>query len=58
MHRDFKSHTVVFKSEVEELQKTIYDLKKQVKDLQSKMSVQVPATLDLEDDKTAKARKK
>lgn len=54
----FSNYPVVFKSEVEELQKTIYDLKKQVKDLQSKMSVQVPATLDLEDDKTAKARKK
>lgn len=54
----FANYPVVFKSEVEELQKTIYDLKKQVKDLQSKMSVQVPATLDLEDDKAAKARKK
>lgn len=54
----FANYPVVFKSEVEELQKTIYDLKKQVKELQSKVSVQGTATLDLDDDKTAKARKK
>lgn len=54
----FENLPVVFKSEIEELHKTIYDLKKQVKDLQSKLTVGgVPAT-DSEDEKGAKARKK
>lgn len=35
----FANTPVVFKSEVEELQKTIHDLKKQVKDLQSKIAM-------------------
>jgi polyhydroxyalkanoate synthase subunit PhaE len=52
----FSNMPVVFKSEIEDLQKTIYDLKKQVKDLQSKVSTQVVA--DLDEDKSAKARKK
>ena len=54
----FANMPVVFKSEIEDLQKTIYDLKKQVKDLQSKLSTQAPAGLEFEDDKAAKARKK
>lgn len=36
----FSNYPVVFKSEVEELEKTIYDLKKQVKELQNKLTVQ------------------
>lgn len=54
----FASYPVVFKSEVEELQKTIYDLKKQVKDLQSKVSTQPITAVEADEDKTAKARKK
>ena len=52
----FANIPVVFKSEVEDLQKTIYDLKKQVKELQSKVSGQAVAETD--EDKQAKARKK
>lgn len=52
----FQNFPVVFKSEVEEMQKTIYDLKKQVKELQTKLSMQpVDAS---EEDKNGKARKK
>lgn len=50
----FENYPVVFKSEVEELQKTIYDLKKQVKELQTKLSI---SSVDADDEK-AKNRKK
>lgn len=50
----FENYPVVFKSEVEELQKTIYDLKKQVKELQTKLSI---STVDADDEKV-KSRKK
>jgi len=53
----FANMPVVFKSEIEELQKTIYDLKKQVKELQSKFS-QVAVGSESDEDKQAKARKK
>lgn len=53
----FANFPIVFKSDVEDLQKTIYDLKKQVKELQAKLAV-APVTLELEEDKTLKARKK
>lgn len=50
---------VVLKSDVEELQKTIYDLKKQVKELQSKLSLNGGTTVDLlADDKNGKKIKK
>jgi hypothetical protein len=39
----FRNYPIVFKSELEDLHKTIYDLRKQVKDLQSKLSMQEPA---------------
>lgn len=53
----FANFPVVFKSEVEDLQKTIYDLKKQVKDLQTKLAMHNAANVELfEEDK--KARKK
>lgn len=54
----FENFPVVFKSEVEELQKNIYDLKKQVKELQTKLAMHNAATVELEDDKNGKARKK
>jgi len=53
----FANMPVVFKSEIEELQKTIYDLKKQVKDLQSKGNSMVPAGIEFEEDKNAKRKK-
>lgn len=53
----FSNMPLVFKSEVEDLQKTIYDLKKQVKELQSKISSQ-PAAHESDDDKKAKSHKK
>lgn len=54
----FGNMPVVFKSEVEELQKSIYDLKKQVKELQAKLSGQSAHAVESEEDKHAKARKK
>ena len=55
----FSHYPVVFKSEVEELQKTIYDLKKQIKELNSKMNGAGIGALELaDDDRSAKSRKK
>jgi hypothetical protein len=54
----FANIPVVFKSEVEDLQKTIYDLKKQVKELQSKLAIQGTAVSESDEDKAAKTRKK
>lgn len=55
----FENFPVVFKSEVEDLQKTVYELKKQVKELQTKLAMHNAANVELfEDDKNAKARKK
>jgi hypothetical protein len=51
----FENTPLVFKSEVEDMQKTIHDLKKQVKDLQSKLAMQ---TADVSDDEKARSRKK
>jgi len=48
---------VVLKSDVEELQKTIYDLKKQVKELQGKLNIAGVSDL-LDDDKSSKKGKK
>lgn len=56
---NFANTPIVFKSEVEELQKTVYELKKQVKELQTKLAMQNAANVELfEDDKTGKNRKK
>lgn len=52
----FAGYPVVFKSEVEELEKTIYDLKKQVKDLQNKLQMQSAELA--EDEKSARKAKK
>lgn len=49
-------YPLVFKSEVAELEKTIYELKKQVKELQSKLSMQVVEGND--EQAAAKNRKK
>ncbi|MCC6370867.1 MAG: hypothetical protein IT236_07685 [Bacteroidia bacterium] len=54
----FANLPVVFKSEVEELQKTVYELKKQIKDLQSKLTLTNGSVELFEEEKGAKARKK
>lgn len=51
----FNVYPVVFRSEVDELYKTIHDLKKQVKTLEARSG---SATLDLDDEKVAKTKKK
>lgn len=49
----------VFKSEVSELEKTVYDLKKQVKELQAKLAnSSAPAAEAAQDSKSTKNRKK
>ncbi len=53
----FENLPLVFKSEMEELQKTIYDLRKQMKDLQAKFLGVAPVS-EGDDEKAAKARKK
>jgi polyhydroxyalkanoate synthesis regulator phasin len=55
----FENYPIVFKSEVEEMQKAVYELKKQVKELQTKLAMQNAASVELfEDDKNSKNRKK
>jgi polyhydroxyalkanoate synthesis regulator phasin len=53
----FSNLPLVFKSETEELQKTIYDLKKQVKELQNKLAMNGGLAAENEEEK-AKTRKK
>jgi hypothetical protein len=53
----FQVYPVVFRSEVEELHKTIYDLKKQVKALEAKLSVNAAEGIE-EEEKAATAKKK
>jgi len=55
---NFGHFPVVFKSEVEELHKTIYDLKKQVKELSSKLNGQSTSSLELTEEGVSKSRKK
>ncbi|MDI1354289.1 MAG: poly(R)-hydroxyalkanoic acid synthase subunit PhaE [bacterium] len=55
----FSNFPVVFKSEVEELEKVVFDLKKQIKDLQNKLAMQTGPVAELvEEDKAGKSRKK
>lgn len=55
----FEQYPIAFKSELDEVYKTIHDLKKTVKDLQTKLAMQNAASVELfEDDKAAKAKKK
>jgi polyhydroxyalkanoate synthesis regulator phasin len=58
----FANFPVVFKSEVADLEKTVYELKKQVKELQSKLGAQSNGShhaemADHSDDKAAKRKK-
>lgn len=52
----FENYPVVFRSEIEELYKTIYDLKKTIKDLHTKLALSGSDLL--EEEKTAKSKKK
>ncbi|MDF2452584.1 MAG: hypothetical protein K0S26_2088 [Bacteroidota bacterium] len=55
----FEQYPVVFKSEMDEIYKTMHDLKKTIKDLQTKLAMQNAASVELfEEDKAAKAKKK
>jgi len=55
----FEQYPITFKSEMEEVYKTMHDLKKTVKDLQTKLAMQNAAAVELfEEDKAAKAKKK
>lgn len=50
---------ITFRSEMEEVYKTMHDLKKTVKDLQTKLAMQNAASVELfDDEKAAKAKKK
>lgn len=53
----FENYPLVFRSEVDELYKTIHDLKKTVKDLQNKIALSGSADL-FEEEKSSKATKK
>jgi polyhydroxyalkanoate synthase subunit PhaE len=54
----FEQYPVVFKSEMEEVYKTMHDLKKTVKELQTKLAMQNAANVELfEEDKKAKKAK-
>jgi polyhydroxyalkanoate synthase subunit PhaE len=54
----FEQYPLVFKSEVEELHKTVYELKKQIKELQVKLAVSNAASVELFDDEKAQKNKK
>ena len=55
----FEQYPIMFKSEMEEVYKTIHELKKNVKDLQTKLAMQNAASVELFDEsKEAKAKKK
>lgn len=55
----FEFYPLTFKSEMEEVYKTIHELKKTVKELQTKLAMQNAASVELfEDEKGAKAKKK
>jgi len=55
----FAIYPIVFKSEAEELYKTVYELKKQVKALETRLAAQGAATLTFDDeDKTSKTATK
>jgi polyhydroxyalkanoate synthase subunit PhaE len=55
----YSVYPVVFRSEVDEMNKTIHDLKKQIKTLETRLAVQGATELVFEDDaKATKAKKK
>jgi polyhydroxyalkanoate synthesis regulator phasin len=54
----FEQYPITFKSEMEEVYKTMHELKKTVKDLQTKLAMQSAATVELFDEEKSKAKKK
>ena len=55
----FEQYPVIFKSEMEEVYKTMHDLKKTVKELQTKLAMQNAASVELfEEGAGVKAKKK
>lgn len=55
----FGSYPIVFKSDMDEVYKTMHDLKRTVKELQTKLAMQNAASVELfEDDKAGKTKKK
>ncbi len=56
----YSAYPIVFRSEVEELNKTIYDLKKQIKNLETRLAINNATVLEFEEeDKSAgKAKRK
>jgi polyhydroxyalkanoate synthesis regulator phasin len=54
----FNVYPVAFRSEVDELTKTIHDLRKQVKNLEVRLAANGAATVELEDEDKTTRRKK
>ncbi|MES2132902.1 MAG: poly(R)-hydroxyalkanoic acid synthase subunit PhaE [Bacteroidota bacterium] len=54
----FEQYPIAFKSEMEEVYKTMHDLKKTVKELQTKLAMQNAASVELFDEEKGKAKKK
>ncbi len=55
----FQAYPLTFKSEMEEVYQTMHDLKKQVKDLQTKLAMANAASVELfDEERAAKAKKK
>jgi polyhydroxyalkanoate synthesis regulator phasin len=55
----FEQYPITFKSEMEEVYKTMHDLKKTVKELQTKLAMQNAASVELfDEEKAAKAKRK
>jgi polyhydroxyalkanoate synthase subunit PhaE len=55
----FEQYPITFKSEMEEVYKTMHDLKKTVKDLQTKLAMQNAASVEVfDEDKSIKAKRK
>ncbi len=55
----FGQYPVVFRSEIEELYKTIYDLRKTIKDLQTKMAMNNASSVEIfDEEKLSKTKKK
>ncbi len=53
----FTNYPLVFKSEVDEMHKTIYDLKKQVKELQTKLAMNNAASVEIFEEEKSKRKK-
>jgi polyhydroxyalkanoate synthesis regulator phasin len=54
----FEQYPITFKSEMEEVYKTMHELKKTVKDLQTKLAMQSAATVEVFDEEKSKSKKK